>query len=158
MSGETRGDVSGWTLDSLKAHYDTLLTEKDLRYEQRFQAQQLGIRDALASAERAVSKADAATEKRFDGQNEFRDQLRDQAATFMPRAEYDRAHNDLVERVDQMRGAFTDRLAQLDLAVRTGTVGTEQRRAGSDAAWAYVVGGVGVAVGVVGAVVALTGT
>jgi hypothetical protein len=42
---------------------------------------------AFASSDRAITKAEVATEKRFEGVNEFRAQLTDQANTFMPRAE-----------------------------------------------------------------------
>ena len=42
---------------------------------------------ALASADKAVLKAETATEKRFEGVNEFRQQLADQARNFMTRVE-----------------------------------------------------------------------
>ncbi len=44
---------------------------------------------ALAAAEKAVSKAEAATHERFASVNEFRGQLTDQAATFISRIEFD---------------------------------------------------------------------
>lgn len=78
---------SDWTTDTLHAHIIALLGEKDLRDDQRFQAQQQALRDALDKAEQAVDKANTATEKRFDSVNEFRGQLSDQAATFMQRSE-----------------------------------------------------------------------
>jgi hypothetical protein len=53
-----------------------LLDERDRRYEDRFTAM-----------DTAVTKAEVATEKRFDSMNEFRGTLSDQAATLMPRAE-----------------------------------------------------------------------
>jgi hypothetical protein len=109
MSGETENQVSGWTVDTLRAHLLTLInekfdrllnmmTEKDVRDQQRFDAQQLALRDALTAqekavnaaltaAEQAVQKAESAAEKRFDAVNEFRAQLADQAQTFMPRNE-----------------------------------------------------------------------
>jgi len=109
VSGETEDQVSGWTTDTLRSHLLTLigekfdrlrsmLAEKDVRDQQRFDAQQLALRDALTAqekavnaaltaAEQAVQKAETAAEKRFDAVNEFRAQLADQAQTFMPRNE-----------------------------------------------------------------------
>jgi hypothetical protein len=98
MSGETADKESGWTVDTLHTHFLRMMEEKSLRDEQRYEAQQLALREALigqekavnaalAAAEKAVSKAEVAAEKRFDNVNEFRGQLADQAATFMPRNE-----------------------------------------------------------------------
>jgi hypothetical protein len=75
-----------------------LIESNDRRYEERFIAQERGMKDALAAAEKqaalamaaaekAVSKAEIASEKRFDSVNEFRGQLKDQTATFITRAE-----------------------------------------------------------------------
>lgn len=83
----------------------------DLRYQQRFDAQQkaleLGfagqksaveaafaaqekaITAALASADRAVTKAELASDKRFEGVNEFRAALDNQQRTLIPRSEVD---------------------------------------------------------------------
>jgi hypothetical protein len=67
---------NGWTLDTLKE-----------LFEQRFSSQDKAVTAALQAAEKAVQKAEVAAEKRFDSVNEFRAQLSDQAATFMPRLE-----------------------------------------------------------------------
>lgn len=98
MSGETERNISAWTNDTVLLHLGTLIDANDLRYQQRFDAQQLALRDALLSQEKAVNaaltaaqqavqKAEIAAEKRFDAVNEFRAQLADQAATLMPRTE-----------------------------------------------------------------------
>ena len=88
MSGETEKEVSGWTVDTLHSHVVRLLQESDKRYEQRFQAQEKSVKDALASADRAVNKAETASEKRLDSVNEFRKTLSDQTGTFLTRAEF----------------------------------------------------------------------
>src|SRR5437899_1746011 len=62
-----------------------LLDERDMRYSQRFQAQEQAVSVALASAKEATNKAEAATSKRFDESNQFRAQLKDQAETMNPR-------------------------------------------------------------------------
>ena len=107
MTGETRSNASGWTVDTLHA----LMNERDVRYEQRFQAQQKALQDALlaaekavstamASADRAVLKAENAAEKRFEGVNEFRATLADQAARLMPRQESEVSLAAMREKID----------------------------------------------------------
>ncbi|HXJ37752.1 MAG TPA: hypothetical protein VNH18_00665, partial [Bryobacteraceae bacterium] len=107
MAGETRDEESGWTVDTLHA----LMNEREVRYEQRFQAQQKALQDALlaaekavstamASADRAVMKAEIAAEKRFEGLNELRGAMSDQAARLMPRAEAEVSFTAIREKVD----------------------------------------------------------
>ena len=109
MTGETRSDESGWTVDTLHA----LMNERDIRYQQRFEAQQKALQDALlaaekavstamASADRAVLKAETAAEKRFEGVNEFRATLADQAARLMPRQESEVSLAAMREKVDSV--------------------------------------------------------
>jgi hypothetical protein len=84
---------SGWTIETLKEHFDTRLVEKDQRDQQRFDAQERAVGAAMAAqekavgaamaaADRAVQKAETAADRRAEGQNEFRATLTDQAATF----------------------------------------------------------------------------
>jgi len=64
------------TLISLREYVDT-----------RFEAQKEAVTAALTAADRAVNKAELASEKRFDSVNEFRAALNDSARLLMPRAE-----------------------------------------------------------------------
>lgn len=84
--------------------------DKDLRDEQRFQGQtksveaafaaaNAAVNAALSAAEKAVTKAEIAAEKRFDSVNEFRGQLKDQTATFIPRQEAQVMVENISERV-----------------------------------------------------------
>lgn len=91
MSGETEDNVSAFTTDSLHAHLRTLMDERDRRYGERFDASQ-----------KAVEKATAALERRLEGMNEIRAAMSEQAATFLPRTEYDTAHDALVTRVTEL--------------------------------------------------------
>lgn len=88
-----------WTLKTLKAHFEALQQESDKRYEQRFGAQEKAVNAALTAAKEAVSKAETSAEKRFDSVNEFRAQLSDQAATFMPRMESEQRMSTLDEKI-----------------------------------------------------------
>lgn len=51
--------------------------------DQRFEAMKEQVAAAFASSQRAIDKADEATEKRFEGVNEFRAALSDQATRFV---------------------------------------------------------------------------
>jgi len=113
MSGETEQQVSGWTVDTLRSHLLAKFDEKDLRDEQRFQAQQDAIQQALDAAEKAVAKAETATEKRFDSVNEFREQLSDQAVTFMPRKEA----QVLIDAQNEKVGSLETRITNLGLSI-----------------------------------------
>jgi hypothetical protein len=64
-----------------------------------FKAAEQAVAVALANAEKATAKAEAASNARFESVNEFRKALTDQTATFIPRAEYDAAHAALTDRV-----------------------------------------------------------
>jgi len=116
-------------LVTLRDHLLALMAEKDKRDEQRFEAQEKAVRDALLAAEKAVAaalttakeavaKAETATEKRFESVNEFRSALTDAQTRFATsdavhsledeldrrlsalRDEYLRNHVDLVKRVE----------------------------------------------------------
>lgn len=79
--------MTGWTLETLKEHIQVLMTEADRRNQQRFEGQEKAVSAALQAQKEAVTKAEVAAEKRFESVNEFRQQLSDQAASFMPRRE-----------------------------------------------------------------------
>jgi hypothetical protein len=81
-------EVADWTLGSLKEYI-----------ERRFNDQAKAIDAALAAAEKAVTKAEVATEKRFDSVNEFRKTLSDQASSFMQRGEFVAQYKSLEEKV-----------------------------------------------------------
>jgi cell division septum initiation protein DivIVA len=81
-----------------------------------FTAQEKAVAAALTAADRAVSKAEFASEKRFDSVNEFRAQLSDQAASFVPRGEFNRALEALTERVDATNKVTEARMIDLRTA------------------------------------------
>jgi hypothetical protein len=69
-------------VQQLKAH-DLIGVEK------RFDQAQEALKAALAASNEAVHRSDTALEKRFESMNDFRSQLRDQAALLLTRAEAD---------------------------------------------------------------------
>jgi hypothetical protein len=56
--------------------------------------------------DKAVTKAEIATEKRFESVNEFRNTLSDQSRTLMPRAESESKYNGLNDRVTNLETKF----------------------------------------------------
>jgi len=108
---------------SLREHILALLAEMDRRFDAAIAAQDKAVQIAMIASEKAVVKAEIAAEKRFEAGNEFRGQLADQAATFMPRAEAEQRMAALAEKVDDVKGSS---------------------RAGALALWGYLVGGIGV--------------
>lgn len=122
MSGETESQVSGWTTDTLKAYlearYHDLRDALNERYETQtratsaaFDAADKAVRAALASAEKAAALAAESAKDRFEAVNEFRGQLSDVIATFLPRTEYNAAHKALEDQVHTL----ADRLSALEL-------------------------------------------
>jgi len=84
----------GWTIDTLKTYVLAVIASNEIKYSERYEAsqiamqtalvaQKLAVDTALGAADRAVTKADLATEKRFENVNEFRAQLKDQATNFV---------------------------------------------------------------------------
>ena len=84
------------------------------------------IHNRLEQMDKAVCKAEIATEKRFEGVNEFRAQLGDQARTFLPRQEYELAHKNLINKIDDLKTRFDK---------------VENMKQGGNVVWAYVISG-----------------
>jgi hypothetical protein len=117
----------GWTIETLREHFDVVLGANDRRYEQRFKDSQTAVDAALNAAKEAVLKAEMASEKRFEGVNEFRQTLADQQRTLMPRAE-----------AELRMGAIEARLESITKA--TSARNAEQK--GGREVWAWVFSGV----------------
>lgn len=118
MSGETRSSISGWTVDTLREHLLSLRDADHIRYEQRFVATSLATDAALTAAERAVLKAEAASEKRFESVNEFRNTLADQQRTLISRTEVDVLMRGVNEKISALQ-----KTQDAALAERTGFKG-----------------------------------
>lgn len=76
-------DPDGWTVTTLKHLVESMAA-------------------ALLAAKEAVEKAERAAEKRFESVNEFRSQLADQAASFMPRSEAEALIRGSTEKIDAL--------------------------------------------------------
>lgn len=111
----------------LKEYVEALLAAKDLKDQQRYDAQtdavktallaqqtamqaalvaqQTAVQAAQAAAEKAVNKAEVAAEKRFDAVNEFRGAYQDIIAQQMPRAEAEQRLLQLSDKIDDLKGS-----------------------------------------------------
>jgi hypothetical protein len=123
MSGLRRGNrclkemaaaepTNGWTLETLKAHFDEVLEMREQSFSQRLDDQQKSFEDSLAAAERAlqaamaaadraVTKAEMAAEKRLENVNEWRTTFGDLTSKYMPRADVERGFEMLRDRIDR---------------------------------------------------------
>ncbi len=109
-----------------------VLDERDERYKQRAESQDLAVKSALETSEKAITKAEFATEKRFDSVNEFRATLADQASKLMPRAEFDVQHGAVLDRIrvnEERIGGIQSALSSI-----------QARGTGVKDAWGYLVG------------------
>ncbi len=132
--------MEGWTVDTSRESILDKLAEMDRRYEQRFESGQEAVKAALNAAKEAVGKAEYAAEKRFDSVNEFRGQLSDQAATFMPRLEAE-------QRIAQLAEKIADMSSRQDVSIG--------RSGGFTAGFGYLVAAIGAATAIVVAAIAL---
>ncbi len=133
----------------LITHQRELAESNDRRYEQRFVGQEKAVNDALVALEKAtaqaltaakeaVVKAEAASEKRLDSVNEFRDQLRDQANTFIRASEANSKFESMIKDINRLQ-------ERIDLK--------EGAAKGADSLWNYFVAAVGLIIAVTGAFV-----
>ena len=93
--GLTLDDDSLW--DKFFKH--TVVGLKDY-VDMRFSEAEKAKDNALHSIEIARKEAQGAMERRLEGMNEFRDQLRDQASKFLTRTEYDSGHTPMEEKIN----------------------------------------------------------
>ncbi len=114
---------------NLKALRD-VLDERNKRYELRASTQDNAVKSALDTSEKAIVKAESATERRFEGVNEFRQTLADQASRLMPRSEYTVQHKALEDKVEVNEA----RLNQMHSDIS----GLLARGAGIKDVWGYI--------------------
>jgi hypothetical protein len=108
-----------WTIETLKEHLERLLQEHSERYQERHDTMMRGVKDALASADKAVLKAEEAANKRFESVNEFRQTLSDQQRMFFPRQEAEAQLAALEERLTKLERSHTGEAGQ-QMGVKSG--------------------------------------
>ena len=104
-TGELRAEVA--EIRTLINAQSALTNAQFVTYRALIDSQAEKVALALTAADKAVTKAEIATEKRFESVNEFRKTLSDQTASFLPRTEYGAAHQALIDKL-------TDLAARMD--------------------------------------------
>jgi len=169
-------DKGGWTIETLRAYLLALMISNDVKYSERFEAQQTAMHTALTaqqtameaalkSAERAVLKAELASDKRFESVNEFRATLADLQKTYMSRLEAMAMFKSIDEKLSVIQTNYDSKLEALRSTMEKGAenlskeiAGLRESRAegggkhaGANTLWGYIVG----AAGLTGTLVAL---
>jgi len=85
------GNSNGWTFDTFYIYVMEIS-----------KAAKEGVNAAMASAEKAILKAETATEKRFDSVNEFRQAMRDQQESFANKSETNMRLDELAKRLENV--------------------------------------------------------
>ena len=155
----------------------TIMNERDRRYADRFLAERelvTALITALTNAtqasvtaqKEAVSKAEAAQDLRLEGMNEFRDQLRSQAATFMSKDEADARFTGVADRIESMTSTLTGKIETNTAAITAGLASLENRvnlstgtSTGRREFWGYILGalgGVAIIISIVVTIITLT--
>lgn len=101
-------------LEKRLASLEAIVHETDRRHQEGMAAQAKAVDAALAAAKEAVVKAETATEKRFEGVNEFRSSLSDLTATMMSRAEANARIDALAARIEQVQTTAAGARQQLN--------------------------------------------
>lgn len=103
--------MSEWSVETLKEFVLTLFAEKDRAVQAALAAQKELATMALANADKAVAKAEIATEKRFDSVNEMRAMVEKVLEDRMPKSEgllrlsaLDKGQDDLQTRLAALEG------------------------------------------------------
>lgn len=126
---------------------EKILDERDRQYAQRFAAQQEAVAaalqaakeavaNALSAAKEAVSKAEDASNKRFEGVNEFRNTLSDQAEKFITRDTANARFDGMDVRFKILEEKTNINSARLDTIKALGE--------GANNLWGYLIGVIGV--------------
>ncbi len=88
---------------SLREHLTALISAAEQRSDARFDAMKATVEAAFLNAQTALEKAEAATENRFQGVNEFRATLSDQATHFVTRETLDALVGKLEQQISRQR-------------------------------------------------------
>ena len=103
--------MSDPTLESLQLlieandrRLNDLMAERDLRHQQRYEASSEALDSALGCAKDAITKAEAAYEKRFDNTNQWKQTFSELSGKMVTRMEYSSAYDALKDKIEEVSG------------------------------------------------------
>ena len=119
--GQTKENVSSWTVDSLKAHYDDTNALRWKRDEDVAALRQTNLDNTVAYLKELAQERDKRYEQRFQAQesastytrniqNEYRGSLNDLASTKVPRTEFEAALKAIAGQIDGVAKASSEKL------------------------------------------------
>ncbi len=132
---------------SLREHLTALIEGAERRSDERFRHMKEMVEAAFESAQTAITKADIATEKRFEGVNEFRAALSDQAQHFVTRDALIALSDKLDAQINRNREDLDALSQRIDLR--------EGQHEGSRVTTGYLVTATTIAIGIIGLIVVL---
>jgi len=91
-------------IDANDRRLNDLMTERDLRDHQRHEASHNALDAALGCAKEAITKADAAYEKRFDNTNQWKQTFSELSGKMVTRMEYSSAYEALKDKIEEVSG------------------------------------------------------
>ena len=134
------------TASALESTRDAISKAKESN-EKRFAAQEKAVEVAFQSSKEAITKSEIAVEKRADAVYVSLTKLSESLGGVMPRAEAEQRYKAIDEKISVTNTAQVEKIDNL----RTRFERTEGSGAGKNAAWGYLIGGVGL----LGAVIAI---
>ena len=142
MSGETKANISGWTIDVLVAHteamrelQDRIDAERDRRYAEVASEKEKALKIKEEADKAALALAREIQTYKDEKANELREQINSERGLYATKG-------DLVAVAEKVEATL--RPIQEYVASDRG------RGAGSSALWGYIVGAIGVLVGLAG--------
>jgi len=130
---------------SLREYLMAQINAAESRSDIRFEAMKQQVREAFAASQLAIDKADTATEKRFEGVNEFRAALADQSSQFV-------TQNSLIALGEKLQLGIERNRDDLDALARRIDL-REGELAGSRVTKGTLVTAITIAIGVIGLIV-----
>src|SRR6266480_2021941 len=91
-------------IDANDRRLNDLMTERDLRDLQRYEASREALQSALGCAKEAITKAEAAYEKRFDNTNQWKQTFSELSGKMVTRMEYSSAYEALKDKIEEVSG------------------------------------------------------
>lgn len=145
MAGETKADISAFTVDSLHVHLLHLMDERDRRYAERFDAQEKAVAVAIGNADKFVDRAEQNAQKWRENANEWRGAMNDREIKLMPRAEVESVLA-AINRTSEARAASnSEKIATLEKRLER----SEGKASGYSAGFGYILAAIGLATGII---------
>lgn len=113
------GDQTTRLTDAKFVTYRTLIDSQAEKVALALEATEKAIGKAETATTKAIDKAEAANDARFASVNEFRQQLNDQARTFMPRTEAVQLAGQATQRIRELTEAAPTMATKLELQAMT---------------------------------------